>query len=189
MYCKNISTIRSNDFLYEKSLCLLTGPKKTSLYKNDCFYQSLMSKNWHPVSDMHLQDELPARPQNGYTEAQSKEARGKTLDKTLAYGILVRADRGWYRKLIEEIENAYLKGNNNYPKTPMKAYKILVNYRSYNNNKRMNISGGLDQVVFVTEGKRPKTGKEFPYKRCYKCGKYGHYNSNCPGMKDNVFKL
>jgi len=44
--------------------------------------------------DMHLQDELPARPQNGYTEAQSKEARGKTLDKTLAYGILVRADRG-----------------------------------------------------------------------------------------------
>jgi hypothetical protein len=71
----------------------------------------------------------------------------------------------------------------------MKAYKILVNYRSYNNNKRMNISGGLDQVVFVTEGKRPKTGKEFPYKRCYKCGKYGHYNSNCPGMKDNVFKL
>jgi len=53
----------------------------------------------------------------------------------------------------------------------------------------MNISGGLDQVVFVTEGKRPKTGKEFPYKRCYKCGKYGHYNSNCPGMKDNVFKL
>lgn len=68
------------------------------------------------ADDMHLADELPARPARGYTEAQNKEAREKIPNKTVAYGILVRADRGHHGKLIEEIENDFLKGNNDYPK-------------------------------------------------------------------------
>jgi hypothetical protein len=53
---------------------------------------------------------------------------------------------------------------------PTEAYNILVNYRNHNNNKRTNIPGGLDQVAFVTDGKHLKTGKEFPYINCFKCG-------------------
>jgi hypothetical protein len=72
----------------------------------------------------------------------------------MAYGILVRADRSRYGKLIEEIENDYLKGNNDYPETPTEAYNLLVNYRSYNNNKRpAGQGGGLDHVAFLTEEK------------------------------------
>jgi hypothetical protein len=48
---------------------------------------------------------------------------------------LVRADHGRYGKLIEEVENAFLKGNNDYPTTPIEAYSLLFNYRNYNNNK------------------------------------------------------
>jgi hypothetical protein len=88
------------------------------------------------VDDMHLQDELPSvRPRNGYTQEQRDEAREKIQNKTIAYGILVRANRSRYGKLTEEIENDYLKGNNDYPETPTEAYNLLVNYRSYNNNK------------------------------------------------------
>jgi len=89
--------------------------------------------------DMHLNDELPARPPSGYTDVQYEKVKERILNKTLAYGILVRAHHGRYGKLIEEIENAHLKGNNDYPTSPTKAYNILVNYRNYNNNKRTNV--------------------------------------------------
>jgi hypothetical protein len=58
------------------------------------------------VDEMHLKDELPKRePRGGYTDQQIKAAKSRIKDKTIAYGLLVRADRGRYGKLIEEIEN------------------------------------------------------------------------------------
>jgi len=96
------------------------------------------------------------RPVNGYTDQQYLEARERILNKTIAYGILIRADRGCHGKLIEEVENAFLKGNNDYPTTPTEAYDLLVNYQNYSSNKRPNTQGGLDQVAFITEGKRLK---------------------------------
>jgi hypothetical protein len=102
--------------------------------------------------DMHLTDELPARaPQNGYTEEQYAEARKRITDKKVAYGILIRADRTRYGKLIEEIENDFIKGNKDYPKNPTDAYTLLVNYKHFlQPNKKQN---NLDQVAFVATGK------------------------------------
>jgi hypothetical protein len=136
------------------------------------------------VDDMHLKDELPERePRNGYTEEQLTAARKRIQDKTVAYGILVRADRSRFGKLIEEIENDFLKGNNDYPVTPTEAYNLLVNYRSYNNNKRTAGQGGLDHVAFLSDGKRQKQEGEsryFPHIKCFKCNQFGHNKSDCP---------
>jgi len=108
------------------------------------------------IDNMHLKDELPDRePRGGYTTEQLAGAKTRIENKTIAYGILVRADRSRYGKLIEEVENDFLKGNNDYPKTPTEAYNLLVNYRNYVTvNKRNAAQSGLDHVAFVTDGKR-----------------------------------
>ncbi len=59
--------------------------------------------------DMHLNDELPARPATGYTQDQYRWARKKILDKTTVNGILVRADRERFGKLIERLKTHFWK--------------------------------------------------------------------------------
>jgi hypothetical protein len=139
--------------------------------------------------DMHLEDELSVQRAR-HTEEQRREARDRIVDKKVAYGILVRADRSRYGKLIEGIENDFLMGNNNYPETPTEAYNLLVNYKNYaaNNRKTMQGGGGLDQVEFLTQrgrdneteeevGDRPK--KDRSKLMCFNCLQYGHYKSEC----------
>ena len=54
------------------------------------------------VDEMHLRDELPDRePRGGFTAQQIADAKSRIQDKTIAYGLLVRPDRGHYGKLIE----------------------------------------------------------------------------------------
>jgi hypothetical protein len=81
--------------------------------------------------DMYLKKESPARPNVVYTDQQIKDARERIHNRTVAYGLLVRADRDRYGKLIEEIKNDFLKGHDDYPKTRTEAYNLLVNYRNY----------------------------------------------------------
>ena len=103
---------------------------------------------------MHLKEELPQRANVVYTAQQIKEARERIHDKTVAYGLLVRADHERYGKLIEEIENGFLKGHDDYPKTPTEAYNLFVNYQNYVTVNKRNVNqSGLDQVIFVTEAR------------------------------------
>jgi hypothetical protein len=130
---------------------------------------------------MHLKEELPERNRlrNGWTEAQMREAKERIENKTVAYRILVQADQSRYGKLMEEVENDFLKGHDDYPKTPTNAYNLLVKYRNYiTMNKRTVTQGGLDQVAFVTDGKRQRLECRFPHIKCFKCGEFSRYKSD-----------
>ena len=83
--------------------------------------------------------------------------------------------------MIKDMENDFLKGHDDYPKTPTKAYNLLIDYRNYVTiNKRTSTQGGLDKVALVTEGKklRSEDGRHYPHIKCFKCGNYGHYKSD-----------
>ena len=49
-----------------------------------------------------------------------------------ATAFLLGSDRACYGKLIEDLENDYLLGSNNYPKMVIAAYNLLTNWKQDN---------------------------------------------------------
>ena len=58
-------------------------------------------------------------------DALEKEAK----DMYLAIAFLLNSDRSRYGRLIEDLENSYLLGEDKYPKTVTSAYDILTNWK------------------------------------------------------------
>lgn len=70
----------------------------------------------------------------------------------LAVAFLLRADRVCFGKLIEDLENNYLHGQDNYPRMTNDAYNLLCNWKQDPRNVlRVNPSTS-DGVAFMTTG-------------------------------------
>jgi hypothetical protein len=73
----------------------------------------------------------------------------------LASAFLLASDRTRYGKLLEDLENDYLQGRDNYPKTLTGAYNLLVNWKQ-NPNHFLRFTGpSNDGVAFTnTDGSK-----------------------------------
>ncbi|KAL7559814.1 hypothetical protein ACA910_003978 [Epithemia clementina (nom. ined.)] len=67
----------------------------------------------------------PDNPTNAERTAAGVEAR----DWYLAFAFLAGADRTRYGRLLENLENDFLQGQDRYPKTVTAAYNLLVNWK------------------------------------------------------------
>ena len=62
---------------------------------------------------------------NAQRDALSKTAK----EKYLAMSFMLGADRTRYGRLIENMENAFLQGQDTYPKTINNAYNLIANWK------------------------------------------------------------
>jgi hypothetical protein len=108
------------------------------------------------------------------TAASTNERNEKTTrDKFITCALLAGVDTNKYGSLKTKLNNAYVAGQNNSPKTVESAATMLSHYM---NDKGVHMTdeedeGQMDQKSFMQKHKNVT---------CFKCGKKGHYANKCP---------
>ena len=93
--------------------------------------------------DAKLYDQAMFKITQNYTvysttaEADIKDDELKMIETTereiyLSCAFVINSDLKRYGRLIEELENDYTKGNDNYPRNMVKAYQLLNEYKQWN---------------------------------------------------------
>ena len=125
-------------------------------------------------------------------------AHKRCRDKYIAYAFIYKADNDRYSRLKEDLQNDYLKENDNYPLTLVEAYHMLTNYKVPKNNRGLKTTG----VAFAqnnrgnnSNGNRNNSNNRNNNNNrnnsnkanieCYNCHQKGHYASECPTNNNN----
>ena len=91
-----------------------------------------------------------------------------------------------YGKMLADLENQHLLGNNQYPNNINDAFNMLLNYKpppgSATRSTQVEESEGgygvaFAQTVNTIAGDDGIVHEEIT---CYNCNNKGHYSSNCP---------
>ena len=113
------------------------------------------------------------------------------------------ADKSRYWKYLEDLENDFLKGRNDYPETLNDAYRVLSNCKTHNSS---NHTAGKEGVAFLLDGLElseeqvsllateggnddddaaARRKRNLKYMKCYNCGKRGHLSKDCRSPRRN----
>jgi ribosomal protein S7 len=129
------------------------------------------------------------------TPVQINEAN----ELSIAVAFINNADKTRYGRLLEDLRNNYLMGQDNYPKTLNSAYNLLVNWQQDPRYMIHYGAGPNDGMVFAHQGDKEAQasddaeGTTLVQERqarggnkhitCFKCKKKGHYKGDCPLVK------
>jgi hypothetical protein len=112
------------------------------------------------------------------TPEQLKKVQEDTVTRSTAIAFLLGCDRSRYGKLVEDLENDFLQGRNNYPTTVVAAYNLLTNWKQ--ENRAGWRTPTADGVAFANADDGKKTVKRNV--TCHKCGVKGHNATDCPDL-------
>jgi hypothetical protein len=91
------------------------------------------------------------------TKVQHDEVKQCALQQYLATAFILSADHVQYGKLIEDLQNTFLQGNNNYLKTLNAAYTLLANWKQ---DPQLYMRLMNDNILFTNFGKKQKNDDE-----------------------------
>ena len=111
------------------------------------------------------------------TRIQLLAAQTKAADEFLATAFMLLADRSRYGRLIEDLENQFTQGIDNYPKTLNAAYSLLNHWKQDPQLIARMLTPVSESVSFAQ-----KTGTHPSDIKCYSCKGTGHISTDpiCP---------
>ena len=126
-------------------------------------------------------------------DQQLTELKAEVLERFTAVAFLIGADCAPCGRLVENMENDFLQGQNNYPKTVSGAYHLLTNWKQDPRHALREVRAVDDGVSFQNVEDKDGTtlnnnGKNSVWKRpkgkvhiiCHRgCQKKGHYTTEC----------
>ena len=110
-------------------------------------------------------------------------------EKSMAVGLVKRADQRRYKGMLTDIRDQYGYGHDVYPKTLAAAHNMI---EDYTRSRRLNTRGnpksrdkkygkGIKGLMFnQTDLVSGTNGKLYKNVQCHGCNKWGHYVSHCP---------
>ena len=75
--------------------------------------------------------------------------------KYLGIYLMCGAELAWYIKLLEELQNDFMKGKDNYPEDMMEAIFLRMKYKQTHRNKPAQIYNDSEWIAFVQDSRRP----------------------------------
>jgi hypothetical protein len=127
------------------------------------------------VLEAQMGEFIPTKLVDGTTAADKKVAR----DKMMSMMMLSGADKKRYGKLLEDLNNNYLAGTDNYPSDVDSTVTLLSYYQDYQSNGGRNKvdsdGGGRVETSFAQHKKKEKQKDKQKFRiQCWTCGEYGH---------------
>ena len=113
------------------------------------------------------------------TEEETDLAALSAKDWYLRVAILFAADPTRYKKLLQDLQNDYIKENNKYPRDVTEAYNMLNHYVRVA-HQRQQYYNDSEGVAFAQESEGGRKNKSHSRKICYGCGEMRHIVANCP---------
>ena len=141
------------------------------------------------------------------TPDELKSITATAKERYLAVAFLLSSDRTRYGRCIEELENSFLKGNDEYPRTVTAAFNLISKYKHDPRNMVRVVGQVNDGVSFTNVGSvesatvtvtetnaesdapvqssvalvvKGTSGTSKPHILCFRCQQKGHYANDCP---------